>query len=364
MPRGVQVFGWLLLALVLAGCTTTRQSHRPDEIVPIPPEPPQEIIPQPAVTSPPPPSVVVTNKPVSARPRYVVPAGVTWVPLDSWLRSQEAPALRLAAKTPPTFTIAATSGRIQIRHSDTHLRWNGEIVMLGFAPRMERGVLQVHRLDVEKVIIPLLMPLKLPPAGERSIVIDPGHGGRDSGAVSVFNRRNEKEYTLDWARRLAPLLKQQGWNVHLTRTNDVEVAVSNRVVFAEQRKADLFLSLHFNSAAPVRERSGCQSFLLTPTGMPSSFTREFEDDPRLAFPNNSWDTRNLQYAVRLHRAILGVAGRDAGVEHARFMGVLRGQNRPAVLLEGGYLSNPAEASRIADPAYRQKLAEAVAGVLK
>ncbi|MCX6895080.1 MAG: N-acetylmuramoyl-L-alanine amidase, partial [Verrucomicrobia bacterium] len=87
-------------------------------------------------------------------------------------------------------------------------------------------------------------------------------------------------------------------------------------------------------------------------------------DLSLVFPNNSFDAQNLQYAARLHRALLAVNGNlDRSICHARFMGVLRGQKRPAVLLEGGYLSNPREARHIADPAFRQKLAVAVAKAL-
>jgi N-acetylmuramoyl-L-alanine amidase len=66
----------------------------------------------------------------------------------------------------------------------------------------------------------------------------------------------------------------------------------------------------------------------------------------------------------VHRTLLHVNGRlDRGVRRARYLGVLRGQNRPAILVEGGYLSNPREARRIADPAYRQQLAEVVAQAL-
>ena len=72
----------------------------------------------------------------------------------------------------------------------------------------------------------------------------------------------------------------------------------------------------------------------------------------------------LQFALQVHRALLQVNGRhDRGVRRARFLGVLRGQHCPAILVEGGYLSNPQEARRIADPAYRQRLAEAVAQAL-
>jgi N-acetylmuramoyl-L-alanine amidase len=136
------------------------------------------------------------------------------------------------------------------------------------------------------------------------------------------------------------------------------------VAFADQHGADLFLSLHFNSAAPSQDQVGAETYCLTPTGMPSNLTRGYEDNAALVFPNNSFDTQNFQLAVRLHRAVLKVNGRlDRGVRRARFLGVLQGQNRPAVLVEGGYLSNPREARQIANPAHRQKLAEALAGAL-
>ena len=94
-------------------------------------------------------------------------------------------------------------------------------------------------------------------------------------------------------------------------------------------------------------------------------TRNYSDDARQVYPNNTFDAENLQYAVRLHRALLEIPGlTDRGVRRARYQTVLPGQNRPAVLIEGGYLSNPREARRIADPQYRQKLAEALAKALE
>ena len=82
-------------------------------------------------------------------------------------------------------------------------------------------------------------------------------------------------------------------------------------------------------------------------------------------PNNAFDEQNVQLASRIHGALLRSTGTtDRGVRRARFMAVLRGQHRPAVLIEGGYLSNPAEARRIASPDYRQELAEGVAKALE
>ena len=87
--------------------------------------------------------------------------------------------------------------------------------------------------------------------------------------------------------------------------------------------------------------------------MPSTLTRNFPDPWYENLPNNSFDAQNLQLAVRLHSALLHASGEeDRGVRHARFIGVLRGQKRPAILLEAGYLSNPREARRIEDPEFR------------
>jgi N-acetylmuramoyl-L-alanine amidase len=225
------------------------------------------------------------------------------------------------------------------------------------------GLPFVHSVDLMKNIEPLLHGFALPLKTNRTVVIDPGHGGQNTGTTSVADGVQEKEFTLDWAFRIAGLLVSNGWQVLLTRTNDVDLPLSDRVAIAEQHQADLFISLHFNSAAPSQEQAGLETYCLTPAGLPSTLTRGYEDDLSLVFTNNAFDALNLQYALLLHRALLPVIGHDRGVRHARFFGVLRGQNRPAVLIEAGYLSNPREARRIADPAYRQELAEAVAEAL-
>jgi N-acetylmuramoyl-L-alanine amidase len=175
----------------------------------------------------------------------------------------------------------------------------------------------------------------------------------------------EKEFTLDWGLRLQALLAARGWEALLTRSNDTELALSNRVNFATKHNADLFLSLHFNSAGQGSTEAGLETYCLTPTGMPSSLTRGFADDVDLVFPNNAFDSQNLLLALRVHRSLLRVNGNlDRGVRRARFPRVLREQQCPAILIEAGYLSSPREAQRIADPAYRQQLAEAVAGALE
>jgi len=231
---------------------------------------------------------------------------------------------------------------------------------------MINGEPYIHALDLEKTIKPILSNGKLNLRDSSPvIVIDPGHGGENAGAKSVLGNRYEKEFTLDWGRRLASLLSSNGWHVFLTRTNDSDLALSNRVACADEHKADLFLSLHFNSAAPNEAEAGLETYCLTPIGAPSTVTRGFSDDPSEGFPNNAFDIQNFQFALQVHRALLQVDGRrDRGVRRARFPGVLQRQQRPAILVEGGYLSNPGEARLIAESGYRQKLAEATANALE
>jgi N-acetylmuramoyl-L-alanine amidase len=288
----------------------------------------------------------------------------TWISLSRWSRESGYGTLRQVASGPaPAFALSTTTGVFVLRIHSLVANWNGLELHLGFEPQMINDQPFVHFLDLKKTMEPLVRGFTPSSETNGTVVIDPGHGGQNTGTISVTDGVYEKEYTLDWARRLESLLATGGWRVFLTRTNDSDVSLSNRVALAEEYKADLFISLHFNSAAPNQEQTGLETYCLTPAGMPSTLTRDYDDDPALAFANNAFDTENLQYAVLLHRALLRVVRNDRGVRHARFLGVLRGQNRPAILIEGGYLSNPAESRRIADPAYRQKLAEAVAAAL-
>lgn len=289
-----------------------------------------------------------------------------WIPLQRWSaqRGIAAP-VNLGVSSIPTFALSLSNNVFVFQAGSLTAHWNGLQLWLGFTPLMIDGQMYLHSLDLQKNIQPLVNRGVRGGNSNRVIVIDPGHGGGNTGAQSIVDGRFEKEFTLDWALRLAPLLEQRCWQVFLTRTNDAEVPLGDRVTFAGQHKPDFFLSLHFNASPNGRQQAGIETYCLTPAGMYSSLTREFDDDPALAFPNNAFDVQNLQYAARLHRALLEINGNvDRGLRRARFMGVLRGQNRPAVLLEGGYLSNPAEARRIADPEFRQKLAEAVAKALE
>jgi N-acetylmuramoyl-L-alanine amidase len=265
----------------------------------------------------------------------------------------------------PTFALQSTNGTFVLHSGSLLAQWEGLEVRLGFAPQLIDGQPYVHSLDLSKTIQPLLQGTPPPGLGSSPvIVIDPGHGGENSGTHCVLDNRLEKEFTLDWAQRLQTALMANNYRVFLTRSNDTDLSLSNRVTLAAQHKADLFVSLHFNSAAPNEVEAGLETYCLTPAGMPSNLTRGFPDEIHQTFPNNAFDAQNLVLALQVHRALLEITGHhDRGIRRARFLVVLRGQQCPAILVEGGYLSNPQEARRIEDPGYRQKLANAVAKAL-
>jgi N-acetylmuramoyl-L-alanine amidase len=266
-----------------------------------------------------------------------------------------------------TYELRGTNGVLEISAGNRTALWNGLNLELGFSPHLTNGQPYLHSLDLAKTFQPLTLRPALLFRTNRVVVLDPGHGGENYGAKSALCPRYEKEFALDWALRLERLLRRLGWQVYLTRTNDVEVALAERIGFADSVEADLFISLHFNSTDQPQGQSkhgGIETYCLTPVGMPSTLTRRFEDELNHCYPNNSFDEENYFFAAQLHKAVVQATGRkDRGVRRARFMGVLRGQNRPAILLEGGYLTDPEEARLIDTPEYRQKLAEAIAKAL-
>ncbi len=288
-----------------------------------------------------------------------------WVSSGLWSRvNGMGPLQRVSMGDDPSFEFATPRGRFLFQVQNRQAMWTGIQVYLGFEPQMVGGEPCLHELDLKKNLNPLLLSGPWSAYTGGVLVLDPGHGGVQSGTRSVLDGSLEKSYTLDWALRLRPLLEQGGWRVLLTRTNDSELSLSNRVIFANNAKADLFVSLHFNAAGGGTHQAGLETYCLTPTGMPSTLTRGYADDPAEVLPNNAFDDENVRLAAALHRSILAVnGGLDRGLRRARFMTVLRGPECPAVLIEGGFLSNPDEAARIADPMFRQQLAEAVARAL-
>jgi N-acetylmuramoyl-L-alanine amidase len=299
-------------------------------------------------------------------PRMPAPSfGRGWIPLRTWsdrcgLQKPE----RINAGSAVAYRVWTKNGWCKLTIGSRLAHWNGIAIWLGFPPQMVRGEPHIQALDAEKTLMPLAEPADLLTLRQRIVVLDPGHGGTDSGTRDAYQHL-EKELTLDWALRTERLLTNAGWKVFLTRRSDVDVSLGERTAIADRVRADLFISLHFNSTFPQTQPSGIETYCLTPMGMPSTLLRGFADDERALFPNNTVDAGNLAWAYQIHTALLQQTGaNDAGIKRARFMGVLRNHNRPAILVEGGFLSNQRDAASLSLPAYRDQLALAIAAALK
>ena len=347
----------LVCSLVLAGCETGGTAGRAVKTVPAArvetlavPEAPVLVSARDS-TTPSPRAPAVQNPPVAIAPvESSPPTAAAQEPSAYWVDWQQ-------------WKAEHGNPRAEVVPGSRRALWGGVPLYLGFEPRLMDHRVEVLRRDIEKNFAPLLAGEPVVPL-ERRIVIDPGHGGTNSGTRIITGSQFEKQLTLDWAIRLGALLEARGWKVSLTRTNDATLDLPSRVDCADRAGASLFVSLHFNGAFPNAEVHGLETYCLTPRGLPSTVTRDFADDASQEWPNNRFDAANLRLAMRIHRSLIQKTGAtDRGVRRARFMGVLRGQRRPAILIEGGFLSNPAEALKIATPAYRQELAEAVAAAL-
>lgn len=176
------------------------------------------------------------------------------------------------------------------------------------------------------------------PNGRLVVVIDPGHGGPDPGAVGIGGIQ-EKSIVLDISRQVADLLERQGVQAILTRSDDRDLDLEPRVRMAEQANATVFVSIHANSISMSRpDISGLETYY--------------------------YDS-GLQLARTIHNSILqGTDVRDRGVRRARFY-VLRRTSMPAVLVETGFVTGREDAARLSSPNYRRQMAAAIArGILQ
>jgi len=210
--------------------------------------------------------------------------------------------------------------------------------------------------------------------GVRPIVIDPGHGGKDTGAVSGSGVQ-EKDLTLAVAKRLAPVLRGMGFAVRLTRNGDETKALTDRTALANRLDALAFVSLHANASRAPSVR-GAETYYMSldaASDENAAAIAELENAAGGTTRQGSdldmilWDmaqaevlNESAQLALRVQQQLNHLLNLpDRGVKQAPFV-VLTGATMPAVLVEVGFLSNPKEARRLADPAYQDRLAKALA----
>ncbi|MBA4147796.1 MAG: N-acetylmuramoyl-L-alanine amidase [Verrucomicrobia bacterium] len=251
--------------------------------------------------------------------------------------------------------------KIELKVKSIMSRFNGLDVRLSLPVISRGGGIYISRIDLDNTLHPLLFPPKNAANKKINVIcIDPGHGGKDTGKIDKLH--HEKRYTLLLAEEIAQLLKQHGLKVIFTRSRDETLGLPERTAIANRHGADLFLSLHFN-AASSRSVRGAEIYAMTPAGVESSNSGPGKSGTG-NYTGNQNNEKNMLLAYNVQRAMLrGTGLEDRGIKRARFE-VLRSAKMPAVLIEGGFMSNPDEARKIYDPAFHKKLAKSIVdGVL-
>src|SRR5437763_11824000 len=224
------------------------------------------------------------------------------------------------------------------------------------------GRFLVSRTDLAKTIEPLLRPQRVPNAGKvETVVLDPGHGGHDKGARSRYG--SEMDFALDVARTLRPLLQAKGLRVIMTREGDYFVPLEVRAQIANAARNSIFVSIHFNATNDDPNATGFEIFSFTPLGAPSTSDGAVAPSSLSTQPGTAVDAQSVALSACIYHSMLGhIPEFDRGIKRARFA-VLRLTRVPAVLVEGGFLTERGESQLIAKKDWRAKLAGAIgAGV--
>lgn len=186
---------------------------------------------------------------------------------------------------------------------------------------------------------PSLLPSLPAPQQRPTVVIDPGHGGRDPGAVGIGGLQ-EKQVIFPISLRVAELLQSQGLTVILTRRQDISVDLQSRVEMANRARATVFISIHANAISLSRpDVNGIETYYASASGQ--------------------------RLAEVLQASMLAATGmNNRGVKQSRFY-VLRHTTMPAALVEVGFVTGAQDAPRLADPAWQERMAQAIAaGILR
>jgi N-acetylmuramoyl-L-alanine amidase len=165
----------------------------------------------------------------------------------------------------------------------------------------------------------------------KTVVIDPGHGGHDLGAADSYVY--EKHINLDVSRRLERTLQEAGFKTVLTRSSDEFIELSERSAIANRYRNSIFISIHFNS-----------SYKPTAIGIETYYRSSASE----------------KLAELVHREVIkSIGATDRGVKTANFA-VLKNTRSPAILVEGGFVSNKSDRDAMMDPVYRQVIADSIA----
>lgn len=271
--------------------------------------------------------------------------------------------MRLQWLSTNEFQLVGNGRKLRGRANTKEVLLDGVKYVLCFPLVAREGTVLVSAMDVTKIIEPVLRPSKIQNATlVRTVILDAGHGGHDSGAVGPYGR--EKDFALDVAKRAKALLEQRGFRVLLTRSDDRFIPLEERSAFANRQRDAIFISIHFNKSV-TGQASGIETFALAPRGVPSMGEEDVTVNAVARYPGHARDPENILLATAVHSSLLRFCPLpDRGIKRARFH-VIRETTIPAVLIEGGFMNHPLDARYIAHASYRQRLAMGITeGVLR
>lgn len=284
-------------------------------------------------------------------------SGTEHIRLEDWGRANNFQAMWVVPRQ--EFKLIRSSATLAFTVDSARMVINGIHVWLSAPVALRNGSAWVAAIDLTTALQPVLFPSKNWGGKTiKTVVLDPGHGGKDPGYHE--GKQQEKKYTLLLAKEVSDVLNKAGLKASLTRTSDTALELPSRPDVARRRGADLFVSLHFNSAegAGGSAVKGAEVYCITPARTSSTNARG-EGAGAGAYPGNQFDAKSMLLGYQIQKSLVkNLSVEDRGVRRARFA-VLRSAEMPAVLIEGGFMTNPAEGKKISDPAYRHQMAQAI-----
>src|SRR5436305_2778523 len=223
--------------------------------------------------------------------------------------------------------VAPSGAKIQSEKADVPLGFvsgsreamiNGARSWLCFPVLEQAGKTLVSRTDVAKTIEPLVRPHRVPNVGKiQTVVLDPGHGGYDKEQVSRYG--SEKDFALDVARKLRPILQAKGLRVIMTREGDYFVPLEVRAQIANRARDAIFVSIHFNASGDDANATGFEIFSFPPRGAPSTSDSAVAPSALSTQPGSAVDAQSLALSACIYHSLLGhIPEYDRGIKRARF----------------------------------------------
>lgn len=217
--------------------------------------------------------------------------------------------------------------------------------------------------------------------GNKIVVIDPGHGGKDGGAIGDNGKLLEKNIVLSLSLKIGQELKKRGYKVYYTRTKDRFINLRDRTKIANEKRASMFISIHAN-ASPNKKRAssmqGIETFFLSPARSERSKEVAEKENKSDLEEANYFSKQNFLHSLSREKIIASnrlaidiqkytlssvrkrYKVKDGGVREAPFWVLVGAQDMPAVLVEIGYITHPSEGKRLATKAYQDLVAEGIA----